>query len=272
MVVRRLLSNLRGKLSGEGRMVEDFKQENSQVTSSLPVETDKDSAAVDMAVSQETGDEASALSSGSPSETQETQTLSGHESAQLPAEEEAVVAPETLVSIERFEALQKQKDELYERLLRKQAEFENFRKRTEREKQDFYEFALADFIRGLLPALDGLERGLAATEGETVESHKRGIELILKQLRDHLASVGVQPIRSMGKIFDPNFHQAVLREESAVLPDNEIIEEMQRGYMFKDRLLRPSMVKVAVPVKEPETALEAVPEAAEPVDNQEPAQ
>jgi molecular chaperone GrpE len=91
-----------------------------------------------------------------------------------------------------------------------------------------------------------LERGLSVTEGETVESYKRGIELILKQLRDQLASAGVQPIRVTGKMFDPNFHQAVMREESAVLPENEIIEEMQRGYTFKDRLLRPSMVKVAV--------------------------
>jgi molecular chaperone GrpE len=75
----------------------------------------------------------------------------------------------------------------------------------------------------------------------------------------------------MGKIFDPNFHQAVLREESMVLPDNEVIEEMQRGYMFKDRLLRPSMVKVAVALKEPEVGPEAVLEATEGVGDQEPA-
>ena len=96
-----------------------------------------------------------------------------------------------------------------------------------------------------------------------MESYKKGIELILKQLRDQLASAGVQPIRVTGKMFDPNFHQAVMREESAVLPENEIIEEMQRGYTFKDRLLRPSMVKVAVapavaaPVEEPEVPAEA---------------
>lgn len=152
----------------------------------------------------------------------------------------------------QFEALQREKNDLYDRLLRKQAEFDNFRKRTEREKIESYDFAVSGFIQGLLPALDGLERGLSVTEGETVESYKKGIELILKQLRDQLASAGVQPIRVMGKMFDPNFHQAVMREESAVLPENEIIEEMQRGYTFKDRLLRPSMVKVAVAPAQPQ--------------------
>ncbi len=119
--------------------------------------------------------------------------------------------------MEQFEALQKEKQDLYDRLLRKQAEFDNFRKRTEKEKIESYDFAVANFILGLLPALDGLERGLSVTEGETVESYKRGIELILKQLRDQLASAGVQPIRVTGKMFDPNFHQAVMREESASL-------------------------------------------------------
>lgn len=176
------------------------------------------------------------------------------------AEETApLIAVDTTVSLEQIESRQKEKQELYERLLRKQAEFDNFRKRTEREKTESFDFAVANFIQGLLPAIDGLERGLSVTEGETVESYKKGIELILKQLRDLLASAGVQPIRAMGKMFDPNFHQAVLREESSVLPENEIIEEMQRGYTFKDRLLRPSMVKVAVA-----PAVAAEPEAAEP--------
>ncbi len=152
---------------------------------------------------------------------------------------------------ENLASLQRDRDEQYDRLLRKQAEFENFRKRTEKEKQEFYDFALAKFLLGLLPVIDGLERGLSVSEGETIEGYRRGIELILKQLRDLLSSAGVQPIRATGQMFDPNLHQAVLREESSVLPENEIIEEMQRGYTFKDRLLRPSMVKVSVPVPAP---------------------
>ena len=87
------------------------------------------------------------------------------------------------------------------------------------------------------------------------KAFRKGNELILKQFRDQLWSAGIQPIRSMGKIFDPNYHQAVMREESSTLAENEIIEEYQRGYLFKDRLLRPSMVKVATapPSAESET-------------------
>jgi molecular chaperone GrpE len=151
------------------------------------------------------------------------------------------------VPFEKFQEVLEAKEKLYDRFLRKQAEFENFRKRTEKEKQEFYEFALSNFIKELLPVLDGLERGLYGPESETVENYKKGMELILKQFRDVLSSVGLQPIRAIGTIFDPNYHQAVMREENNNLAENEIIEELQRGYTFRDRLLRPSMVKVAVP-------------------------
>jgi molecular chaperone GrpE len=152
------------------------------------------------------------------------------------------------IPFDRFKQLQEENESLHNRLLRKQAEFENFRKRHEREKHDFYNFALYSFIKDLLPIIDGLERGLYAPEGETIENHKKGIELILKEFRDVLALAGLQPIRAMGRIFDPDCHQAIAREETNYLPENEIIEELQRGYTFKDRLLRPSIVKVAAPV------------------------
>ncbi len=151
------------------------------------------------------------------------------------------------VPFEKFQEALEAKEKLYDRFLRKQAEFENFRKRTEKEKQEFYEFALSHFIKELLPVLDGLERGLYGPESETVDNYKKGMELILKQFRDVLSSAGLQPIRAIGTIFDPNYHQAVMREENNNLAENEIIEELQRGYTFRDRLLRPSMVKVAVP-------------------------
>ena len=155
------------------------------------------------------------------------------------------------VAFQKYQELFDAREKLYDRFLRKQAEFENLRKRTEKEKQEFYDFALSSFIKELLPVLDGLDRGLFAHEGETVESCKKGMELILKQLRDVLASAGLQPIRAIGTIFDPNYHQAVVSEENGNLAENEIIEELQRGYTFKDRLLRPSMVKVAVPPAAP---------------------
>jgi molecular chaperone GrpE len=214
--------------------------------------------------------------SASHAEASSDKTRESEGASQPSAGEATTPAPsaESFVPLEKFEFLQREKQELYERLLRKQAEFENFRKRTEREKQDFYDFALANFIQGLLPILDGLERGLSVSEGETVEDYKKGIELILKQLRDQLASVGVQPIRARGVMFDPRLHQAVMREESSILPENEIIEEMQRGYTFKERLLRPSMVKVAVPVQvqDTENIPEVVSEAADEAKNQEPVQ
>ncbi|HVN81208.1 MAG TPA: nucleotide exchange factor GrpE [Terriglobia bacterium] len=150
------------------------------------------------------------------------------------------------VPFEEFETLQRQNDELFERFLRKQAEFENFRKRTEKEKQEFLEYVLFHFIKDLLPVLDSLERSLNAPDGESVEDHKKGIELVLKQLREILSTAGLQPIRSLGRLFDPYHHQAMLREENDRYAENEVIEELQRGYIFKDRLLRPSLVKVAV--------------------------
>jgi molecular chaperone GrpE len=172
-----------------------------------------------------------------------TKVTPEEEEAQADQEEDETPVPAAL-----FRQLLLEKEDLYDRFLRKQAEFENFRKRLERDRQDLRDYALLEFIKDLLPVIDGLERGLEAPHGESVDGYKKGIELILKQLREVLAAAGLQPIRAIGRIFDPNYHQAVLREESPILAENEVIGELQRGYIFKDRLLRPSMVKVAVPV------------------------
>src|SRR5262245_6298606 len=243
----RFLSRLQRTFFGEKRMGQDPKLEDA--TEQTSPEAPSNGAGW-VTAEESTAGEAAA--------TAPAEGAVGSESAlETPTAPPAESAAEAL--IKELEALRKEKQELYDRLLRKQAEFENFRKRTEREKIESYDFAVANFILGLLPALDGLERGLSVTEGETVESYKKGIELILKQLRDQLASAGVQPIRVTGKMFDPNFHQAVMREENSVLPENEIIEEMQRGYTFKDRLLRPSMVKVAVAPAQPSEGESAAP-------------
>lgn len=153
------------------------------------------------------------------------------------------------VSLDQHVHLKDEKEALNQRLLRLQAEFENFRKRTAKEKQDFFEYVLADFVRELLPILDGFERGLFAPDGETVENFKTGFQLILKQFNNILLQNGLQPIQTTGQLFDPNYHQAVMREETKAVHDNIIISEMQRGYTFKGRLLRPSLVKVAVTPK-----------------------
>ena len=144
------------------------------------------------------------------------------------------------------EALQRERDEYYDLLLRKTAEFDNFRKRTERERQGFAEATTADVMQELLPLLDDLERALQAeAQGPAAESYRRGVELIHRQLLEILRKRGVRPIESVGADFDPHFHEAVAYEPAQGRRDGEVIEEFRRGYMLGNRLLRPSAVKVA---------------------------
>ena len=143
------------------------------------------------------------------------------------------------------EELQRQRDDYYDRLLRKTAEFDNFRKRTERERQQLSEAAAADIIEEILPLLDDLERALKADAGSEASAYRRGVELIHARMADVLRKRGVRPIDAVGADFDPHFHQAVAHEPSSEHHEGQIIEEFSRGYMLGDRLLRPSMVKVA---------------------------
>jgi molecular chaperone GrpE len=142
-------------------------------------------------------------------------------------------------------ALQRQRDEYYDLLLRKTAEFDNYRKRTERERQAVSEAAAIDVLTELLPIVDDLERALKAEPGEAIERYRQGVELIHQHLLDVLRKRGVRPIEAVGTDFDPHFHQAVVHESVQGARDGEVIEEFRRGYMLGDRLLRPSMVKVA---------------------------
>lgn len=160
---------------------------------------------------------------------------------ETPTDKTAVAAPED----PRLHRLKAEKEALFQRLLRLQAEFDNFRKRTEREKHDFFDYALTDFVRKLLPVLDAFERGLEVAEGETVADYKTGFQLVLKQFTDLLAQSGLEPIETSGQTFDPNRHQALMREETEAFADNQIMDELQPGYTLKGRLLRPALVKVA---------------------------
>ena len=142
--------------------------------------------------------------------------------------------------------LQRERDDYYDRLLRKTAEFDNYRKRIDRERQQVTEAAAADLLEELLPLVDDLERALRADPGsEGVEAYRRGVELIHKQLLDVLRKRGVRPVDSIGADFDPHFHQAVAHDSVEGHREGEVIEEFRRGYMLGDRLLRPAMVKVA---------------------------
>jgi molecular chaperone GrpE len=131
-----------------------------------------------------------------------------------------------------------------DRAARIQAEFDNYRKRAAREQQDYRDYALADALKTLLPILDSLDRALK-TNAASLDEYRSGIELIDKQFHDALAKLGVEPVPAQGESFDPNLHQAVQMVETDEAADNHVVDELQRGYKLKDRLLRPAMVRVA---------------------------
>ena len=142
--------------------------------------------------------------------------------------------------------LQRQRDDYYDRLLRKTAEFDNYRKRVERDRQSMSETVAADVVRDLLPLVDDLERALKAETGaEGAEAYRKGVELIHRQLLDILRKRGVRAIEALGADFDPHYHQAIAHEPAEGKRDGEVIEEFGRGYMLGDKLIRPAIVKVA---------------------------
>jgi molecular chaperone GrpE len=158
-------------------------------------------------------------------------------------EEKTAEQPVAAAGVEdEIKVLRQERDVLYDRLARLQAEFDNARKRAAREQLEFREYAVADAIKGLLPMLDSFDRALEAHAGD---ENFRGIELINRQFHDALAKLGVRPIPAAGEPFDPHLHQAVEVVDTADAADNTVLEELQRGYKFKDRLLRPAMVRVA---------------------------
>lgn len=137
-------------------------------------------------------------------------------------------------------------EELTDRLTRQMAEFDNFRKRTEKEKSQMYEIGAKDIIEKILPVVDNFERGIAAVpEDEKSNPFAEGMEKIYKQLMTTLEEVGVKPIEAVGKEFDPDFHNAVMHVEDEEFGENIITEEFQKGYLYRDSVVRHSMVKVA---------------------------
>jgi len=138
---------------------------------------------------------------------------------------------------------------LKEEWLRKVAEMENLRKRLEREKDEFYKYALSELLKELFNVLDNFERALETQSKGNGKSFREGIELIYKQYQDLLLRQGVEPIEIKEKKFDPHLHQAFITEESEDVEEPEVVEELQKGYTLHNRLLRPALVKVAVPKK-----------------------
>ncbi|MGO8797426.1 MAG: nucleotide exchange factor GrpE [Candidatus Sulfotelmatobacter sp.] len=144
---------------------------------------------------------------------------------------------------EELQKVKAERDSLLDRLARAQAEFENARRRSAKEQQDFRDYALSDAMKSLLPVVDSLERAVQVKADPA--DLRNGVELIYKQLQAALAKLSVTPIEARGEAFDPRYHEAIEMVDTNRVPDHQVIEELQRGYKFKDRLLRPAMVKVA---------------------------
>jgi molecular chaperone GrpE len=169
-----------------------------------------------------------------------------HDADPQPRNDHDAPTPANMALQEDPDQILKERDDYRDRLLRSIAEFDNYRKRIERERKELADFVSFEILHDLLPLVDDLERALAAADGtQTVATYRAGVELILKQLAELLRKKGVTAIEAKGADFDPHVHQAVATEASDAHRDNEVIEELRRGYRLGDRLLRPAMVKVA---------------------------
>ena len=169
------------------------------------------------------------------------------EASDVSTSEAAPENPETqlaAVTAER-DQLRSEKAELQDRLLRARAEFDNARRRAERERSEYLQFAAMDLVKDALPILDDFERALKV-EHSASNDYAKGVELIYQRLYETLKKMGLEPIETTGKAFDPNVHQAVERVETEDAADQTVLGEFQRGYNFKGKLLRPAMVRVAV--------------------------
>jgi molecular chaperone GrpE len=174
------------------------------------------------------------MSDGTVDSAEETQD-GGKDPAAAPSLEALIADRDRLIE---------EKNDLQDRLLRRQAEFDNFRRRADREKADILEYANTETVRSILPIVDDLERALKVESAD--KEYVRGMELIYQRLTDTLKKLGLEPIETAGQKFDPHVHHAVEMVETADREDHTILDEYQRGYNFRGKLLRPAMVKVAV--------------------------
>jgi molecular chaperone GrpE len=141
--------------------------------------------------------------------------------------------------------LRRERDDYQDRWMRKAAEFDNYRRRIDRERREQTDEAVVGLLQELLLIVDDFDRALTADAGESASAYRKGVELIHTKLHELLRKHGVRPMEALGADFDPNLHQAVVQEDSSDHRDGEVIGEMRKGYMINDRLLRPAMVKVA---------------------------
>lgn len=166
-----------------------------------------------------------------------------------PAAEETTASatdPPSADLAEQLARLRAEKDEVTQTLVRRQADFENYRKRIERERQEEHRRGVGRLAEELIPVLDSFERALKAHDNPAFEEYRKGLEMTYRQMWDILARHGLERIAAAGKQFDPHWHQAIDRVESTEYPDGAIVEVLQEGYVYHGRVLRPSIVRVAI--------------------------
>jgi molecular chaperone GrpE len=161
-----------------------------------------------------------------------------------PGDDPPVESAEPAVSADAAAEIRRERDDFHDRWLRKSAEFDNYRKRVDRERREQADRAVVDLLEELLLVVDDFDRALTV-EGEDTAGYRKGVELIHAKLHELLRKRGVRPIDTVGALFDPTLHQAVTYESSPDHREGEVIDELRRGYMIGDKLLRPAMVKVA---------------------------
>ena len=183
---------------------------------------------------------------------QETDSEEASQETDSEEPEELEEGSETEEGQEKGKLFKKKKDkkdekieELNDKVMRQMAEFENFRKRTEKEKTQMFEVGAKSIIEKILPVVDNFERGLAGVDENTEDPFAQGMQMVYKQLMTSLEEAGVTPIEAVGQEFNPDFHNAVMHVEDDNFGENEVVEELQRGYQYHDTVVRHSMVKVA---------------------------
>ncbi|HSN68535.1 MAG TPA: nucleotide exchange factor GrpE [Thermoanaerobaculia bacterium] len=189
-------------------------------------------------------------------ELQDVQELAGYRETPVPVEGstgEAATGPGAAEG-PGDAGLRDENQKLRDQYLRSRADFENFRKRVEREKAEYFRYALSDTLKEMLPALDNFERALG-TDAAAGEDFRKGVEMIYKQLSDTLGRAGLQSIDPAGAPFDPKFHEAIARHETTEVAPHTVVDVLQKGYLLHDRLLRPAMVRVSVAPGEPDDSI-----------------
>ncbi len=180
---------------------------------------------------------------------QEAQAAAAAAEKELPPEDQKAEEAETFTltreQMEKMEGLAKSLAEEHDQYLRLAAEYDNYRKRTAKEKESIYADAKIDTIKGMLPVYDNLERGLAQFKDEDNDPHKRGLEMVFTQFKESLTKLGVTPIDCLGKEFDPERHNAVMHVEDESCGENTVVEVLQQGFMLGEKVLRFAIVKVA---------------------------